>query len=50
MEELADRYDPAELNRIGFKLYEQFRPDIPPGNPGWGAKAALEIERILSAT
>jgi hypothetical protein len=50
MEELADRYEPAELNRIGFRLYEKFRPEIPPGSPGWGAKAALEIEKILSAT
>jgi hypothetical protein len=50
MAELADRYDPAELNRIGFRLYEQFRPEIPPGSPGWGAKGALEIEKILSAT
>ena len=46
MEELADRYEPAELNRIGFRLYETFRPDVPPGNEGWGAKAVLEIEKI----
>jgi hypothetical protein len=38
METLANRYDPAELNRIGFRLYEQFRPEIPPGNAGWGNK------------
>ena len=25
MVELADRYEPAELNRIGFRLYERFR-------------------------
>jgi hypothetical protein len=50
MEELADRYDPTELNRIGFRLYERFRPEIPLGSPGWGAKAALEIDKILSAT
>jgi hypothetical protein len=30
----------AELNRIGFRLYEKFRPEIPPGSSGWGAKAA----------
>ena len=50
MEELADRYDPGELNRIGFRLYEKFRPEIPPGSPGWGAKAALDVGKILSAT
>ena len=27
MDELANRYEPAELNRIGFRLYEKFRPD-----------------------
>ncbi|HQT75562.1 MAG: hypothetical protein B7Z80_01295 [Rhodospirillales bacterium 20-64-7] len=50
MEELAARYEPAELNRIGFRLYETFRPDVPPGNQGWGAKAVLSLEKILSAT
>ncbi len=49
MERLAARYDPAELNRIGFRLYETFRPDIPPGNAGWDAKATLGIENILAA-
>jgi hypothetical protein len=50
MEELADRYEPKELNRIAFRLYEKFRPDVPPGNEGWGAKAVLDVEKILSAT
>jgi hypothetical protein len=49
MEMLAARQDPAELNRIGFRLYERFRPEVPPGNDGWGAKAVLEIEKILTA-
>jgi len=46
MQELASRYDPAELNRIGFRLYEGFRPDVPAGAEGWGAKAALDIDKI----
>jgi hypothetical protein len=50
MEELAARYDPTELNRIGFKLYEKFRPEIPPGNEGWGKKAELDVGKILAAT
>lgn len=50
MEELARRYKPAELNRIGFKLYEKFRPEVPTGNAGWGAKAALDVGKILSTT
>nr|WP_294516063.1 hypothetical protein [uncultured Rhodopila sp.] len=47
---LAARYEPAELNRIGFRLYERFRPDVPPGTAGWAAKAVLEVEKILAAT
>lgn len=49
MEKLADRYQPAERNRIGFRLYEKFRPDVPPSNEGWGAKTVLDVEQILSA-
>ena len=49
MEGLAGRYEPAELNRIGFRLYERFRPEVPPGNEGWGAKAVLDLNRIASA-
>lgn len=49
MEDLAGRYDPAELNRIGFRLYERFRPEVPPGNDGWGVKAVLDLNRIASA-
>jgi hypothetical protein len=36
----------GEINRVGFKLYERFRPDVPPGAEGWGAKGVLEISRI----
>ena len=50
MDELASRYDPAELNRIGFRLYEKFRPDVPPGNEGWGKRAVLDVEMIRAAT
>src|SRR3954453_8923067 len=48
MEELAGRYEPAELNRIGFRLYEKFRPDVPPGAEGWGAKAVLDLDKVRS--
>ena len=50
MEALASRYEPAEVNRIGFRLYEKFRPEVPTGNEGWGVKAVLEIEKIPAAT
>lgn len=49
MEVLAARYEPEELNRIGFRLYEQFRPDVPPDARGWGAKGVLDLERIRTA-
>jgi hypothetical protein len=50
MEDLAAHHDPVELNRIGFRLYEKFRPEVAAGNEGWGAKAVLEIEKILTAS
>ncbi len=50
MEELASRYEPGELNRIGFRLYEKFRPDVPPGNEGWAKRAILDTGKILAAT
>ena len=49
MEQLANRYTPQELNRIGFRLYEQFRPEVPPGNEGWGAKAVFDLNKVLFA-
>jgi hypothetical protein len=49
MDELANRYEPAELNRIGFRLYEKFRPDVPYGNEGWGKRAVLDVETIRAA-
>ena len=50
MEELAGRYEPTELNRIGFRLYERFRPEVPAGNAGWGTRGELDIDKILAAT
>jgi hypothetical protein len=50
LDELASRYKPAELNRIGFRLYEKFRPGVLYGNEGWGKRAVLEVELIRAAT
>ena len=33
-------------NRVAFRLYERFRPEVPDGVSGWGAKAKLRIEAI----
>jgi hypothetical protein len=49
MEELAARYEPEELNRIGFRLYEHFRPEVPADVRGWGAKGMLDLSSIRSA-
>ncbi|MEN0076567.1 MAG: hypothetical protein AAGC69_19440 [Paracraurococcus sp.] len=49
MEELAGRYEPEELNRIGFRLYEHFRPEVPPDVRGWGAKGELDLGLIRNA-
>jgi hypothetical protein len=46
---LAASLPPDELNRVGFRLYEKFRPDVPRGAEGWGAKGILHIERIRAA-
>lgn len=49
MEELAARYDPAELNRIGFRLYEGFRPEVPADVTGWGARGELDLDSVRRA-
>jgi hypothetical protein len=46
MQELADAFPPVELQRVAFELYEQFRPDIPSGKKGWGAKGRLSLDGI----
>ncbi|MBP0444098.1 hypothetical protein J8J14_04840 [Roseomonas sp. SSH11] len=49
MEALAAGFSPEELNRIGFRLYEAFRPEVPPDIKGWGAKGSLDLQKIRSA-
>ncbi|MHB8494395.1 MAG: hypothetical protein ACYDDG_07460 [Casimicrobiaceae bacterium] len=46
MERLAARLSPERLNQEGFHLYEQFRPEVPPDERGWGAKGVLEVAKI----
>jgi hypothetical protein len=50
MQALAGSLPPAELARRAFALYERFRPAVPEGEAGWGAKGVLELDRISSAT
>ena len=46
MRELAGSYDRKALQREAFGLYEKFRPEIPEGKPGWGAKGELDVKKI----
>ena len=48
MAALAGAFEPAELNERAYSLYEQFRPKIPPGRRGWGAKGTLDLNFIRS--
>jgi len=46
MEKLAKAYRPKELAHDACRLYERFRPDIPEGKKGWGAKGDLDLGLI----
>jgi hypothetical protein len=48
METLARAFKPAALAEEAYRLYERFRPEIPEGVRGWGAKGVLDLDRILS--
>jgi len=48
MRDLAKAFPPEQLRENAFGLYEQFRPTIPEGLRGWGAKGKLSIGRIRS--
>lgn len=48
MEDLARALDPEELAERAYGLYEKFRPKIPPGRRGWGAKGELDLDFIRS--
>ncbi|MDB6110559.1 MAG: hypothetical protein JWR69_2309 [Pedosphaera sp.] len=41
MKSLANAFEPPELARRAFHLYEQFRPEVPEG-----ARGALDLDRL----
>jgi hypothetical protein len=47
MTKLAKAFKPKELAERAFGLYEQFRPEIPEGVKGWGAKGDLDLGLIV---
>jgi hypothetical protein len=48
MEELVRSQKPDVLAARAFALYAQFRPQIPDGVKGWGAKGKLDLGLIRS--
>jgi hypothetical protein len=48
MRQLAAAFEPDDLEERASGLYEQFRPAIPPGRRGWGAKGELDLDFIRS--
>jgi len=48
MEMLAKAYTPKQLESKAYDLYEKFRPEIPEGKKGWGAKGELDLDYIRS--
>jgi hypothetical protein len=43
---LAKSHKPEELAEHAYRLYEQFRPEIPGGAKGWGAIGNLDVKAI----
>jgi hypothetical protein len=48
MERLAHSMPPGRLTGEGFRLYEKFRPQVPAGVGGWGAKGVLDVKQIIA--
>jgi len=46
MRSLARSMPKRELEARAFELYEAFRPGVPAGQRGWGAKGVLDLDRV----
>ncbi len=46
MMHLAKSLPPKEIAARAYRIYEDFRPEVPEGVRGWGAKGELDITRI----
>lgn len=46
MAALAKAYPREKLAAQAYALYEKFRPAIPEGEKGWGAKGELDLDKI----
>lgn len=43
---LAKSMRPSDLAGQAYKLYEEFRPEVPSGAKGWGAVGRLSLDKI----
>jgi hypothetical protein len=48
MTQLAKAYKPRELAESAFALYQGFRPSVPEGVKGWGAKGTLRLTKLTA--
>jgi hypothetical protein len=48
MAKLAKSLKPDDLADQAFRMYEKFRPAVPEGEKGWGAKGLLSLEAITT--
>ena len=46
MEQLARSLPPKDLAAQAYGLYEKFRPGVPTGAKGWGAKGAFDLAQL----
>lgn len=46
LRKLARSLSPPELAGRAYPLYERFRPEVPEGEAGWGAKGLLDLDRV----
>jgi hypothetical protein len=46
MGKLARLFPPRDLAARAYSLYEKFRPAVPTGIRGWGAKGELDLEKL----
>lgn len=45
---LAKSFAAPALAERAYSLYERFRPEVPAGQRGWGAKGVLDLTRLAS--
>jgi hypothetical protein len=48
MGKLAKPFPPKGLATRAYSLYEKFRPAVPTGTRGWGAKGELDLKKLTA--